>query len=104
MTLGALLFGDVGATLSPGENLTLTGSRVRGRSPFVHTLICGDTNGLFGYIGPDEEIHRGGAETDFHWRVPVDGEFRLPLAKGSAQRVTDTLYNLLEHIRTETKC
>jgi hypothetical protein len=102
VTLGALRFGDVGAALSPGETLTLTGSRVRDRSPFVHTLICGDTNGLFGYLGPDEEIHRGGAETDFHWRVPVNGEYRLLLAKWSAQRVTDTLYKLLQQIRTET--
>ena len=101
VTLGALRFGDVGAALSPGENFTLTGFRVRSRSPFVHTLVCGDTNGLFGYIGPDEEIHRGGAETDYHWRGPIAGDYRLPLAKGSAQRVADTLYELLQEIQAE---
>ena len=99
MALGALRLGDVGAAFSPGENLTLTGLRVRGRSPFVHTLVCGDTNGLFGYIGPDEEIHRGGAETDYHWRcAPHAGKFRLPLANGSAQCVTDTLCELLHQV------
>lgn len=99
VTLGALRFGDVGAALSPGENFTLAGFRVRSRSPFVHTLICGDTNGLFGYISPDEEIHRGGAEPDYHWQSLISGEYRLPLAKGSAQRVTDTLYELLQESR-----
>lgn len=98
ISLGALRMGDIGAAFSPGENLTLTGFRVRSRSPFVHTLVCGDTNGLFGYIGPDEEIHRGGAETDYHWRMPWAGKFRLPLAQGSAQHVTDTLCELLRQV------
>ena len=98
MHLGGVRIGDVAAALSPGENLTLTGFQVRGRSPFVHTLVCGDTNGLFGYIGADEEIHRGGAETDYHWRPPNKGRFRLPPAKGSAQRVIDGLDGLLHDL------
>ncbi len=95
LTLGAVRFGDVAAALSPGENFAITGFRVRVRSPYVHTLIGGDTNGLFGYIGTDEEIDRGGAETRASWRLTAMGGFRLPLAKGSAQRVTDTLVDLL---------
>ena len=99
LTLGALRLGDVAAALSPGENFTLTGLRVRSRSPFVHTLICGDTNGLFGYVGTDDEIDRGGAETSASWRLTAMGGYRLPLAKGSAQRVTDELVSLLRDLR-----
>ena len=101
VTLGALRIGDVAAAISPGENLTLTGFHVRSRSPFVHTLICGDTNGLFGYICPDEEIHRGGAEPDYHWRVEHKGRHRLAPAKGSAQRIVNTLDGLLRELREQ---
>ena len=38
--------GDAAAVLSPGENFAETARQIRLRSPFVHTLICGDTNGL----------------------------------------------------------
>ena len=82
LTLGALRFGDVGAALSPGENFTATGMKVRNRSPFAHTLICGDTNGLLGYIGDDAEIDRGGYETDSFWKMLYVRGFRLALAKG----------------------
>ena len=95
LTLGAVRIGDVAAALSPGENFTITGQHVRERSPFAHTLICGDTNGLFGYIGPDEEIDRGGSETEWCWHLLVPRGHRLPPAKGSAQRVVDTLVDLL---------
>ena len=98
ITLGGLRLGDVGAALSPGENFTITDDRVRKRSPFAHTLICGDTNGLFGYMGTDEEIDRGGFETDIFWKCLEFEGMRLPPAKGTADRVTDTLGELLREL------
>ena len=97
-TLGAVRIGDVGAALSPGENFTITGDRVRQRSPFAHTLICGDTNGLFGYMGTDEEIDRGGFETDIFWKCLEFEGMRLTPAKGTAPIVTDTLVGLLRKL------
>jgi hypothetical protein len=82
--------------LSPGENFTITGRHVRLQSPFVHTLICGDTGGLFGYIGDDVEIDRGGAETQFSWNILHPRGHCLPPARGSAQRVIATLVDLLQ--------
>ena len=99
LTLGAVRIGDVAAALSPGENFTITGRHVRLRSPFVHTLVCGDTGGLFGYIGNDEEIDRGGAETQFSWNILLPRGHCLPPAKGSAQRVINTLVDLLRRQR-----
>ena len=57
------------AAISAGENFTQTGRQVRERSPFAHTLVCGDTNGMFGYIGDDAEIDRGGLRD----RIFLDG-------------------------------
>ena len=95
ITLGAIRIGDVGAALSPGENFTSTGQKVRMRSPFLHTLVCGDTNGLFGYLGTDDEIDRGGYETDSFWKMLIFGDARLAPAKGSADLVINTLVELL---------
>ena len=88
--LGAVRLGDVGALLAHGENFTASGQRVRLRSPFVHTLICGDTNGLFGYLGDDAEIDRGGFETNSFWKMPYFDGVRLAPAKGSADRIVET--------------
>ena len=87
LPIGAVRIGDVVAAISAGENFTLTGRRLRERSPFVHTLICGDSNGLFGYIGDDQEIDRGGYETDSYWTITYVDGFRLPLAKGTVDRI-----------------
>jgi neutral ceramidase len=98
ITLGAVRIGDIGFALSPGENFTLTGQHIRQRSPFTHTLICGDSNGLFSYIGTDDEIDRGGFETDSVWRwISYDG-IRLAPAKGASQRVVNTCVALLEQL------
>jgi len=95
-TLGAVRLGDVAAVLSHGENFTATGMNVRLRSPFAHTLICGDTNGLFGYLGDDAEIDRGGYETDSFWKLLLlTDSLRLAPAKGSADRIIDTSTRLL---------
>ncbi len=98
VTLGAVRIGDVAAVLSPGENFTETGREIRTRSPFAHTLICGDTNGLFGYIGTDEEIDRGGYETDSFWKMLYFDGFRLPLAKGTAERIIRCGLELLQQL------
>lgn len=100
ITVGSLRIGDLAAFLSPGEFFTAAGREIRERSPFAHTLICGDTNGLIGYFGDDAEIDRGGYETDSYWKLMNDG-FRLAPAKGSVQRILQTanemLVNLMDH-------
>ncbi|MBN2457002.1 MAG: hypothetical protein JXB29_10805 [Sedimentisphaerales bacterium] len=101
ITLGAVRIGDLYAVLSPGENFALTGKEIRERSPFTHTLICGDTNGLFGYIGNDEEINRGGYETDTFWKMLYCDGFRLALAEGSAQKVISAGLSLLNKLEND---
>lgn len=96
LPIGAIRVGDVGALLSVGENFTMTGHRIRLRSPLVHTLICGDTNGVFGYIGDDEAIDRGGYETE--WKTDWGDGLRLPPARGTADRIIDRAVELLESL------
>ena len=98
ITLGAIRIGDVAAMLSPGENFTQTGRDIRMRSPFAHTLVCGDSNGLFGYLGPDAEIDRGGYETYSSWTSWVLGGFRLAPAKGTTGRIIQTGVELLQNL------
>jgi hypothetical protein len=99
VTLGAVRIGDLAAGLSPGENFTITGLRIRQQSPFVHTLICGDTNGLFGYMGTDIEIDRGGFETDFFWNILCMDGFRLAPAHGTADRIVGTIMRMLRQLQ-----
>ena len=99
--ISALRIGDVGAVLSPGENFTLTGHKIRQRSPFVHTLICGDTNGLIGYIGDDLEMDRRGYQTDSYWQGLYPNGFRLTPAKGSVQKLIATACGLLDKLQNE---
>jgi hypothetical protein len=102
ITLGAVRIGDAAAVLCPGENFTLTGRQIRERSPFAHTLICGDTNGLFGYIGTDYEIDRGGYETDSYWKMLYIDGFRCALAKGASRRIIDASLRLLGRVRDDS--
>jgi len=95
ITLGAVRIGDVAAVLSPGENFAETGIAIRRRSPFVHTLICGDVNGLFGNIFTDEDIRRGGYAIDSYFEILSFDGFRLPPGPGSAQQVIETCVELL---------
>lgn len=99
LAMGALRIGDVAAVLAPGELFTRIGEDIRQRSPFAHTLVGGDTNGLFGYVGTDDEIDRRGYETDTFWTITenYDG-FRLPPAKGSAGRITTAGVALLREL------
>jgi neutral ceramidase len=98
-TCGALRIGDVVAFLSPGENFAATGRDIRQRSPFAHSLVCGDTNGLFGYIGDDDEIDRGGYETDSFWKMLLFDDFRLAPAKGSVQSILKASHDLFTKLR-----
>ena len=102
MPLGAVRIGDVGCALAPGENFAMTALRIRQRSPFVHTLICGDTNGLFGYLGTDDEIDRGGYETESSWHMIGYEGLQLPPARGSAQRVVDNCVEMLGQLHGQT--
>ena len=99
LPLGAVRIGDVAAFLSGGENFAMTGANIRNRSPFPHTLICGDTNGMFGYIGDDAEIDRGGYETDTYWTLLYIDDFRLPPARGTVDRIINAAVELLEQLR-----
>lgn len=94
-TVGAVRIGDVAATILHGENFTATGRTIRQRAPFSHLLVCGDSNGQFGYLGDDAEIDRGGYETDSFWKMLYFGGVRLAPAKGSANRIIDTAVDLL---------
>ena len=96
LTIGAVRIGDVGLFLSPGENFAQTGLTLRARSPFVHTLLCGETCGLFGNIGTDAAIDQGGYGTDSYYEVLQFADFRLPPAKGSADRIIDTALELFK--------
>jgi len=98
LPIGGIRIGDVVAAISPGENFTQTGRQLRERSPFVHTLVCGDTNGLFGYIGDDREIERGGYETDSFWTIMFVDGFRLPLAKGTVTRILSEFDDIFQEL------
>ncbi len=100
LTLGVIRIGDVAIALTPGENFTATGLKLRLRSPFAHTLICGDTNGLFGYIGDDPEIDRGGYETDSYWKMLYIDGFRLALAKGTVEKILKASAGLLTELQS----
>ena len=98
LPLGALRIGDIGAVLSPGEQFAAAALKVRVRSPFVHTLPCGDTNGVFGYIGDDAEIARGGYETDSFWKYHYVAGFRLAPTFGTADRIDQAAYEMLREL------
>ena len=97
--IGALRFGDVAAALSPGESFTLTGFKIRQRSPFVHTLTCGDTNGQIAYIGDDIEMDRRGYQTHSYWQMLYPNGFRLTPAKGAVQKVIASASGLLNKVQ-----
>jgi len=98
LTVGALRMGEMAFFFSPGENFTATGLEIRKQSPFANTMICGDSNGLFGYVGDDTEIDRGGIETDGYWKLlSIDG-FRLAPAKGSVQIILQAARDMLSEL------
>lgn len=99
LTIGAIRIGDTAVILTPGENFAETGRLIRERSPFVHTWTCQDTNGLVGYIGTDDEIDRGGYETDSFWKMIHFGELRLPPGKGTTGRIINASVGLLNSLR-----
>ena len=72
--------------------------KIRTRSPFVHTLVCGDTNGLFCYLATDIEIDRGGSEPERNWKTLVHDGFRLAPAKGTADLIANTAVELLKSL------
>ena len=100
LPLSALRIGDIGAVLSPGEQFAAAALKVRLRSPFVHTLPCGDTNGVFGYIGDDAEIARGGYETDSFWKYHYVAGFRLAPTFGTAERIDQATIEMLCELRS----
>ena len=91
----------MGAVLSPGEQFAAAALRVRLRSPFVHTLVCGDTNGVFGYIGDDAEIARRGYETYSFWANLFVVGFQLAPTFGTADRIDQATYQMLAQLRAK---
>ena len=75
----------------------MTGHNIRTRSPFNFTLVCGDINGLFGYVG-DDEIDRGGYETDSFWKMLYVDGFRLAPGKGTVQKIVSTVGEMLNDL------
>ena len=99
-TVGAVRIGDVAATILHGENFTATGRTIRQRAPFSHLLVCGDSNGQFGYLGDDAEIDRGGYETDSFWTIMFFDGFRLPLAKGTVPKILGAFDEIFQELAT----
>jgi len=97
LALGVIRIGNLAAVYAPGEIFTAVGMQIRHLSSFDHMLVCGDTNGLLGYIGNDEEIDRGGYETDTFWKMVSHDGFRLAPGKGTADRIVKTSLELLEN-------
>ena len=96
--ISALRIGDVAAAFAPGENFAATGIALRQRSPFLHTLIGGDINGLFGNIFPDYEIAAGACSLDSYYEIlELDG-FRLPPAPGTADQYLHETLDLLQSL------
>ena len=96
--VGAVRIGDVAACLTLGEPFVEIGLAIRARSPFVHTLICGEINGLFGNIGTDPEVDRGYGMDSYYEILDLDG-FRLPPEKGSAGRIISAAVELLWQLK-----
>ena len=88
------VFGGIhGTVVAHGENFTRSGAKIRGRSPFVHTLIFGDSNGIWGCLG--DEIDRAGYETDTYWKMLYIDDFRRAPAKGIADWIIDNSVRML---------
>ena len=96
--VGAIRIGDVAACLTPGEPFVEIGWAIRARSPFVHTLICGEINGLCGNVGTDREIDRCYGLDSYYEILNLDG-FRLPPEKGSADRIISAALELLRQLK-----
>src|SRR2546426_810430 len=59
----ALAIGDVALVALPGEFFAESGLRLRGRSPFRHTIPIGYADGGVGYVPPASAFAEGGYET-----------------------------------------
>jgi hypothetical protein len=59
----ALAAGDLALIALPGEFFAESGVRLRGRSPFLHTVVTGYANGGLGYVPPASAFDEGGYET-----------------------------------------
>jgi len=59
----ALAAGDLALIALPGEFFAESGVRLRGRSPFLHTVVAGYANGGLGYVPPASAFDEGGYET-----------------------------------------
>jgi neutral ceramidase len=59
----AIAAGKLAFVALPGEFFAESGLRLRGRSPFHHTLVIGYANGGLGYVPPTTAFEEGGYET-----------------------------------------
>lgn len=85
-----LAIGPFAMVALPGEPLTTLANSIRERSPFLHTLVAGNSNrGGTGYIGLAEDVARGGYEGNAGGGAPEAGLF---LAE-TASRLLERLHN-----------
>lgn len=94
--ISVLGFGSIAACVFlPGEQFTDTALRIKGASPFDHTVVCGYANGAAGYVPTAEALRFGGYEVEEAYKfygMPA------PYAADAAERVVDGAMGLLDHV------
>lgn len=96
VSLAALGLGEVGLVTLPGEPFAELGIRIRERSPFPTTFVCGYSNGSVGYLPTPTAYEEGGYEVDSAHQY-----YGYPdcVASSTAKTLTQTALELLEECR-----
>ncbi len=94
-SLQALRIGDIALAGVAGEAFVEIGLTVKKRSPFLHTIFLGYTNGCLGYIPTAAAFPYGGYEVHRAHAV-----YRLPatVAPNSADKIVKTCLGLLDEL------
>ena len=87
----AWVLDDLGLIFFGGEPFTELGLDLAARSPLSETLLMSVCNGSDGYVGADEDRHRGGYEmhTSNRYAMLKDGVRPLPYALGAGGHLLD---------------
>ena len=99
----AVIIDDIGLLYYSGEPLTQIGLDIAARSCLPETLVISHTNGWNGYLGTDEDRHRGGYETaNWHRMFKPRQDIRpLPYALGAAEVMIKSCLGLFERLVQE---
>ncbi|MBI2300947.1 MAG: carboxypeptidase regulatory-like domain-containing protein [Armatimonadetes bacterium] len=74
LPIQAVRVGEVGFVGLPGEVFAAIGLRIRGASPFAHTVCISLANDCAGYVPTDEGLAQGGYETELcRWAYVPEG-------------------------------